>query len=453
MNKLNNELLRCMQIFENRRAFYESMIVKIAAINYEGTWHNLVTLLLLSSEKASETIEKKVDLDDFFILHATKRADTFLEVLENLEKDSFELDGVPIEYFSKQTPPLRFEDRLSGSSSSAKERFQFEWPLYIFRWQQNHKLQNKLRNILEPISLRLNCYIPPYEDVYHAVREFIEVPEYYFSEYGSLYSSCDILMPEYIAIKKCNLEGNSFEIEAKFHNSINIDDLRLSLIVYGKTTERFHEDFKGITPKDEPPFKVANKTLTLKEAAEVKAYLFLKNREQYGSSDQVLIRNRKSTLNILLTAHAVFDEDSKGLRRQLSRRRDFEYAVATLLHLCGFYTERTGRLSGELPDILAFSPDKMALIVGECTTKAPEINKIMDLKKRANKLKRELKIDVYPILFTSVKRQDVKSGRPEAIAAPEATIVYFDRLERLYEMASRGRATKEILYHLLGRSY
>lgn len=456
---MDESLLKCKELFHKRRKFFESIDVRIAAINHEDTWYNIRTRILLSSEKASGVTERKIDVGNFVISYKSIVNDEFLKLLDNIDNDTLEVDGLKIKFFNGQKHHLYFGDWCSRNSERAKERWNIDWPLDLFEWRVDHKLRNELSNIFKNINQRLNCYNPPYEDIYKAVRENFGLPEYYFSEHNGRDSICSILIPDYTAIEKCKLEGNNFVVEIKFRDSINVEDLRLNLIARGKKTNKFQIDFKGIPIETYPPFKWIRKPLVLEDVAEVNSYLFMKGGEMDGPSDQRQTRNLKSTLNLRLTAHEVFDEGAETLLTWLrgeekrDRSRRFEFAVTTLLYMCGFQTEWIGRpgWAQEAPDIFAFCFEPQALIIGECTTKVPDINKIRVLRERADSLKEELKIEIHPMLFTCLKSLGdavEKEARENWI-----TTINSDKLKELFESALKGRPPKEALNILLGRGY
>lgn len=130
-----------------------------------------------------------------------------------------------------------------------------------------------------------------------------------------------------------------------------------------------------------------------------------------------------------------------------SRKEDsdsFEYAVATILHMCGFRTQWLdyNGLVQRAPDILAFCSNPEIVIVGECTTSMPDPNKYITLKERAGNLREELKMKVYPVMFTSVQ---MSSSEQNEIWKYDVSIITPITLEKLYDMATRAKPLNEIL--------
>lgn len=447
-------LLKIKDIFQRRKDGYKSVDFKIAMIRKQDQWYNSRTRVLLSYAAIDEKSEKIIDTDDFVVLHYVTKAEKFPEFLEKIENMGyFTVNGANILYFDLQTRPYpAYWDNYSNNSEVAEEEWKIEWPLDVFCWESSHKLENELDGFLRKITPTLNCYDPPFETVFEAVRELVGLRKWDFQDSSNARGSrCYLLMPSFAAINKCILDGNDFRISVKFHESIDIQHLRLSLITRGKELLRNQLSFEGDPVASRPPIKEVNKHVTMDNVADVQAYLFLEG--DRSPSDKRSVRNQRSTLNLRLMAHEVFDEESETLLEWLQgkgqeKSRNFEYAVTALLHLCGFQTEWIGHkgLTIDGPDIFAFSSKPQVLFVGECTVKIPDINKIRDLKERTEQLKQNLKIDVKPIIFTCLNRLETIEAEASISGA---SIISLTNLIKMFNMASRGRPTEEISGYLL----
>jgi len=155
----------------------------------------------------------------------------------------------------------------------------------------------------------------------------------------SLESICSVLLPNFTAIEHATLEGDKFAITVRFHESINMDDLLLSAIGYGRGKVRFKKNLEGGEIKRSPPFVQVSKSFKITDVADIQLYLLSKQQmDTYGYCDQRLIRNIKPTLNPRVALHEVFDEGSGTLLKRLrgdTMPHRFEHAVATLLYMCG----------------------------------------------------------------------------------------------------------------------
>lgn len=309
-----SKVAEAVEIFNKRRRFYKSIDARIAAVKLEDSWYNVRTRILLSCDKATDVIERKIDVGNFMILFENISADNFPTLLETIDRDAVEVDGTEIKFFADQPHDLSLEDWFRKNSDRAIERWGIDWPLDVFKWEVGHKFQNDMSRILESVSERLNCYDPPYENVYRVVREFLGLHEYVFLEHeGGRSSVCYILLPNYLAIKNCQLQGNQLDFGIEFHPSIDTSDLRLNLIAGGKTIRRHQETFNRNQIRKHGDFKLAKASLNLEDTADVQLYTFLKGRENEGPSDKRYVRNLEITMNSRFMANDIFEASAEKL--------------------------------------------------------------------------------------------------------------------------------------------
>jgi len=452
-----------IEIFKKRRKFYKSIDVRIVAINQEDSWYNVRTRVLLSCDKATNLVQRKIAVGDFMILFESISADNFPTLLETMDRDEVEVDEIKINFFAGKPHDLSFEDWYRKSSERANERWSIDWPLDVYSWKVEQKFPSEMERILKKVSMRLKCYDPPYEDVYKVVREFLGLHEYEFREYeGGRYSNCYILLPDYLAIKNCRLQGNQLDFEIKFHPSIDPSDLRLSVIAGGKMTKGRQVTFKRNQIQKYGVFKSAKASLILENTVDVQLYPFIKGRENEGPSDIQYVKNLKTTINSRFIANDIFGASAEkltswlhGLGKQGSD--DFEHAVTILFHICGFSTEwlDRGNLAEDAPDILIFCPEPQALIVGECKTDVFGWKEMRKLKDRAMKLYQEIKMDTYPTMFTCIEPKDIDEETRKKASDEHITILSTQEIDEILKMALRGSGAHDVLktYFQYGLKY
>ena len=457
-----SQVSEAIEIFKKRRKFYKSIDVRIAAINVEDSWYNVRTRVLLSCDKATGLIQRKINVGNFMILFENIGARNFPTLLETIDRDELEVDGVKINFFDEKQHRLSFEDWYRKNSERAKERWGIDWPLDVFKWSVAHKLQNEMSRILNDVSLRLNTYYPPYQDVYKVVREFLRLHEYAFREYDGRESICYTLLPDYLTIKNCRLQGDQLDLEIKFHPLIDPSDIRLNIIGRGKTIKRRQETFNRNQTQKCGAFKLAKASLILKDTSDVHLYLFSKGRENEGPSVIRYVRNPKTTINSRLIANEIFGASAERLTNWLHglgrhRSEDFEHAVSILLHICGFGTEwlDRGNLAENAPDILAFCSEPRSLIVGECKTDVFGWKDMRKLKDRAQNLCQELKIDTYPAMFTFIEPNDIDEQTRAKALSERITILTIQEIDEIIKMALRGSGAGDVLkrYFQYGLTY
>lgn len=452
-----------IEIFKKRRKFYKSIDLRIAAINHENSWYNVRTRVLLSCNKPNNLVQRKIVVDDFMILFESISADNFPALLETIDRDAVEVDGIKIHFFAEKPHTLSFEDWYLKSSERANERWSVDWPLDVYTWEVEQKSQNEAQRILKNVSMRLKCHDPPYEDAYTVVREFLGLQEYEFREYeGGRYSKCYILLPDYLTVKNCRLEGKRLDFEIKFHPSIDSNDLRLSIIAGGKTIKRRIETFKRNQIRKSGVFKSVKASLILEDIVDAQLCPFLKGKEDEGPSDIRYIKNLKTTINSRFMANDVFGASAEKLMNWLhgtgkQGSDDFEHAVTILFHICGFSTEwlDRGNLAEDAPDILIFSSEPQALIVGECKTDVFGWKEMRKLKDRAMKLCKEIKIDTYPTMFTCIEPKDIDEETRKKASDERITILSAPETDEILKMALRGSEAHDVLktYFQYGLKY
>jgi len=259
-----------------------------------------------------------------------------------------------------------------------------------------------------------------------------------------------VIFPTYLALDTCSLDGITFEASIVFHETIDLRDVRISLIGKGPKIIRkqLEFDLQSMSSK-EPSIITAKTEVCLKQVSDVQAYLFLQTDEPQLSLDKKEVRNRRSQVNPRLAAHEMFDIGAERILQllrseQLKDSRKFEWAIASILHFCGFQTERLGTQGmGDVPDILAFYPEEDSLIVGECTVGVPDENKILKLCERAEQI-RSLDVKIRAVIFSNAEQKMLET----VAVPPEVTVVNKEQIEELFDMASRGSSTRQIYSYI-----
>jgi hypothetical protein len=127
-----SKVAEAVEIFNNRRRFYKSIDVRISAVKQEDSWYNVRTRILLSCEKTTDVIERKIDVGNFMILFENISADNFPTLLETIDRDAMEVDGTKIKFFADQPHDLSLEDWYRKNSDRAIERWGIDWRLWTY---------------------------------------------------------------------------------------------------------------------------------------------------------------------------------------------------------------------------------------------------------------------------------------------------------------------------------
>jgi len=431
-----------------RSVFYNSAVLNMAAIKRDEQWYNCRSVILFSYESPQNVSESIVNVGDFSIYRHSSNTELMMKQIETiLTTGKLSLGDNTCLFMGAddKVSSLRYENWTSRYSERSRERFNIDWPIDCFKSEVQHKFENDLQKIFDDADGKVRCLDPPFESVYDLVKSMMKIDKWDFRDSSNARGSVlYLIFPIFLGIDECSLDGNKFECKVRFHESINPSDIRLSVIEKGPITKRRQLGFGGSSMLKEP-IMTARSDTTLEDVSDASIFLFLKTEAEV--IDKRDLRNRRSEINRRLFAHELFDEGAEQFQNYLSGKEkqnkssNFEWAVATLLHFCGFRTELMGSKGlGEVPDILAYPPNENAVIVGECTLTAPDSSKISLLSERARNLKESMGIDVKPTIFANVEESSLQNIPPGG----EVKIVGSGKLREMFDMASRGTSADEI---------
>lgn len=155
-----------------------------------------------------------------------------------------------------------------------------------------------------------------------------------------------------------------------------------------------------------------------------------------------------------LRCHGILDPDETSLEKALTEKKgkNFEYSVATLLHLAGFKVEATGPLesltSSRFADILAFTPDEQTIVVGACVFENPSPQDITLLAQSYLRTKETLgdpNLRMTPIMFTSVPAKTISPSLREQANREEIRIASREELLKALGLVRAGAGPMEVL--------
>jgi len=436
------------ETLDRRRDLYESVNLKIAALKVDGKWYNRRASALFSPEIVSNEVARIVDVENFAVFSNLADVQSVLrDLLDIATTGQFVCGGERIHFTNiddRRSANVVYDDYHSRGSRQSVE-FGIDWPADFFRCEWQY--QNENVGIQRIADNQIRCHNPPYEDVREAILSTVHA-------YKDMCSSGSILwwiFPTYLGIETCSLDGDDFAVAIKFHESIDPGRVRASLVGRGPEIRRKQVQFREepVMTNQKSILRARAATL-LENVSSVRTYLFLDSDRPPLTIDENEVRNRRSRINERIAAHELFDVGCERIldylqSEQLKESGRFEWAVATILHFSGFYTERMGREGlGEVPDVLAFYPDEDTLIVGECTVGVPDENKIMKLRDRAESL-RSLNRQIRAIMFCRAERRMTQ----EVAIAPEIIVVDGEKIREVFDMASRGVPTQQIFSYMV----
>jgi len=437
-----------LTLFDKRRQYYDSIDMRVAAVRAGDAWHNIRARILLTCESIKYKSQAIPESDSFKIFREKLPIGQLTQVLTSMSKGELDISRSKVTLWASTNgpPTLTYEDHCSRSSQLATRQWGIPFPLDIFKLSQSNRLSSELENV----SLQLRCQSRPYADVFEAVNEGLELQDVYeFRRWdGHNESTAYILMPNYLAFDNVELEGNTLRVQTRFHRSIDVNHLRLSIIARGKKMYRRQERLSGSRTQKAAPYRMADTTSRLKGKPDVVLYLF-----ELGArspADEISLLNEEVT-NPCVAAHQQFDPDLGTLERWLRGEgkdsADFEMSIAVLLHMCGFRVEWTGydKLGQDAPDVLAFGP-RSNLIVGECTIEIPDDKKIRVLAKRAKQLRDKLRTRALPVLFLGLGSEETGPTVFQTAHQEDVKVVTRDDLQQLRSYARRETPAEVLRY-------
>jgi hypothetical protein len=443
-----------LDILDKRCQYYRSIDVRIAAIKVGGRWNNLRAVFMLTSDKVAHDAKREIETEDFKVIRKEIPPTDLRHILTSISTGELTVQETTVVFRNnpdQSMPSLQHETYCSRSSRFALQRWGIPFPIDEFRMSTQHSFHDGF----EKVSSQLQCYPTPYEDMFEAVNEALELQDAYrFREWnGHNDAIAYILMPNYLAFHKCKLKGNSLRVSIRFHESIDAKNLRLSLIAKGKKDRKEQLNFSIAGVRRVRGYQEAELTKNIEGSTGVLLYLFELGKESEGPADE-MSDLEGATTNLSMLAHEHFDTHLDILQKWMrgegrERAGDFEMSVLVLLHICGFRVEWVGHLRTpqDLPDILAFGPNS-DLIVGECTVDLPDDKKIRMIAKRAKQLSGKLGTTALPVLFLSLNTTEAGTTVFQTAHQEGVKILTSDDLTFILNRYARTAAARDVLRYV-----
>jgi len=441
-----------LDLLRKRRQYYRSIDLRTAVVRVGNEWRNIRARILLTCQKTAYKSQDVPETKNFKIVRKEVPVNQLGQILASMLRGKLDIDGTKVIFWTtkdQSAPSLSHDDYCSRYSERASKRWGIPFPLDVFKLSNPHGLDHEIENV----SLQLRCYKTPYEDIFEAVNEALELQDIHqFRKWdGQNEAIVFIMMPNYLAFQNVRLKGNSLTVSVRFHQSIDVNDVRLNLMARGKKTYKQQKSFVRAKAWKQPPYRVAEKSIRLSGNPDLLLYLFESKKESDGPADELTVQNEE-VVNRSMIAHEYFDPNLRTLENWLKGEKDsagFEMSVAVLLHICGFRVEWTGynAMAQDPPDILAFSLGS-DLVVGECTVDAPDDKKIRRLAKRARELEEKLKIATLPVIFLSFSSDKLGRTLSQIAKDENVKVLAYEHLEQILRRYARREAPTEVTRYI-----
>ncbi len=229
--------------------------------------------------------------------------------------------------------------------------------------------------------------------------------------------------PAFISDKSI-INNEQASIELKASKGIDANKIKLGFKVFNKSNiERFFVSGDKINWTNDDDLIIGHYNYDVKDANLLQAFLSYKEvalHDWYITDPQKQINQRYSI-------HSLFDENFETIRKYLleptkNPAEDFEYGVASLLHILGFSILHYGQIPKlkDGPDIIAFTPMGNIAVI-ECTIGLlDKEDKLAKLIQRTVLIKEKLKgsgfghLSIQPIIVSKLTRAEVTGHLEEA---------------------------------------
>ncbi len=438
---------------------WKTIDVRAVAITLHGTWAGLAIRATLTSAQLSSPVQPTIELPDFTAVHERHGIESLAELLHTLETGVLRFGGRAISYGRIEqnclvpTPPDFYFQMNRRSDPWVQGDLSFPTALLEIRGEQIHRL---LQDRPEALDWRLRALDTPYDGLDDLLVGFVGLSK---PSWGRTTETAVIQVVAPIQVRLgegCQLSRGKLNIEVEAIGYESIDDVSVSMIAAGRTAglQRVSVGFNRGDWQGHGTSRVAYRQLDLGDTTS--ATLFLRFRQ--NALDATTVADPAGLLdNPRIAACSHFDRDLNRYQLALrgegrDRSGDFEIAVATLFHFCGFNTGPYGRLPGiqEEIDVVAFVPGRPYIVAAECTVAEIDANeKLSKLSRRSKALRETLPgFSVCPLLVTPLARRDITDLDLAKATAEGIGVLAAEELEELLELAGGRLEPAEMFGHL-----
>lgn len=409
----------------------------IAHRSKEGYWlFSTVYAVLDSTPPSAPTRGDLPSLDGLLVAHerwSMDRLDTLLSSISN-GKLSVGKETVHIERFVGQNwrpsdLSFNFYER-----NRCKDEFRLDSGSFVLSsWESDSMGHDEV----EKIDRRLRLAYPPWDGLADLRQNFTGLQGWKARE--QQYFS--ILAPLGVRIRQAELDEEKVRLVIERNAQVTHEGISISIIAHlpDGSIERvklpIHRD-DTVIPLQRPTKII----LILSYKDEVVERIEKFGKPSALGSPEILVMDDLIGLDGFATS----------LRE--SRGKNLEVAASLLFGMLGFSAANYGMMTGNLPDILAFSRTDGSVLVIECTAGEPDLaNKLTKLATRSKGISRILeRAQVLPVMVTALDRMMINTTDKEKAAKEEIAIVTKDEIRILIQMALNGASAKEVHQYLFG---
>lgn len=443
---------------------WRSVDVRLAAINRDGQWVNVVSHCTLRPQRPDQLRPLTIlpHLDKFVALQLIRPIDELPLLIEAIQAGELEVEGVKILFSgrSNSTPVLGYND----SSAQITARMEGAAAIPSFPYGHTLTLRGTSAGSMIPdfhiVQRRLNSQLRslrhPWVDLAGVIRHGVG-SSHHLESTSTLHATFIAPLEAKLDKRSCSLSHGElrYNAVAAHREAYRLSDLKLfgtrrdgglisQSVAIGE--KRWRRDSQG--------YRLVG-MVKVPHAEKITLMMRL------GSEDcgEITLHDQTSFPPALLVAAQALNEAEKFEQHLLgpfsNEGKEFERAVSRLFTLCGFLVEPLGTVKkNELPDALAAVPGTNILFVIECTIgPLAKDGKMSRLHRRAVTVAGAMgdtpHAAVIPLMVTPLPMSEISFAEREQAESDGVIIIGNDHLSTLLTLARKRAPVEEAFQQIL----
>jgi len=425
---------------------WRSIDLRIVAIRESGGWRNEALRATLRTDESVALREDLPEHPDVLAIHQSWPIDHLGGLFGMLDSGALVIgpETIAVKQFvgNDQWQPLSTYWVRGYDRAESRAKFGLDWRTVVLQAYEATGRKPNSQRIREILDGQLQVGNPPWNGVVDLRHSFLGQPADEAARVDLKF--VEVVAP--IAVRfgaKSVVEGAELKLHAEAASTVAGKDVVAGILVTrgDETVARRRMVFRN----RDRPFPETGVFARIRLPPEFSG-VFCTLAYRGNSTDHVSLYGTSSGNERL--QWAVFGAAVGGpgdlleaLQSDDARGDPFEHAVATLFHLLGFVTAHYGRNTfdrgGDLPDIVAFAPDRNWFLVVECTSRDLDYGAVVSkLVTRTQEIRvASSGFDAQPVLVVKQPRETVLATARDVAIRERVVIVTEDNIRDLVGLA------------------
>lgn len=445
-NRNERALKEITDIISTRQQYYGKVLVGIALSHNDAKELRLRYGLIHFLRKGENPEEQTYDYDNFVLLKRVRKIPEVITLLEMIAKEQH----IKVDKFPRMPLPGRLKEPRSALPFTRYGYFHTKWSSYYAYYSIRDDELGRMPQ--EPLVKR---ELPGYPDGYEAIRSTFGLP----SQADRLDGRIELIIPDYRArIHELSLTSNKILLKVELGELATRD---LVVKIFCRTSDSVVHTPKELLVSDyECVYEVDGELLwgetylvSVKDEDRIDSVRF---DFRFTRHDPRIRFEEMETVPSIVHQHLdpdfeTLEEWVRGEGRQSSR--NFEQGMSILLSLLGFIVEYLGLFEKLLQkrskrpygvDIIAYSPDGVTVVLGQCISTAPHNKKVINLKVTAKEIESRIQGNIIPVIFTLIEEETIKD-EVERLAKEGIRVIGKQGIEQLLTFVRRRTSLEHVL--------